>query len=51
VLAIRDDATCLVMPRERAQIFYAHRDAQVPMPRIDPERCWEEWQAIRGHVG
>jgi hypothetical protein len=50
VLAIRDDAKCIVMPADRAQIFYTHQDAYAPLPRIDPERCWEEWQEIRHDV-
>lgn len=53
VLAVRDDAKCLIMPRDRAKTFYTVYtvlDAQAPVPRIDPERCWDEWQKIRHDI-
>jgi hypothetical protein len=47
VLAVRDHAQVVMMPRSQAEKFYASLDAQVPVPRINPERCWEEWEEIR----
>ena len=47
VLAVRDSAKCMKLPRSAAEKFYATLDAQMPIPRIDPDRCWEEWQEIR----
>jgi hypothetical protein len=50
VLEVRDNAVCTQMPRSQAERFYASLDAQIPIPRLDPERIWEEWQAVRDHV-
>jgi hypothetical protein len=47
VLAIRDAALCVMMTEAQAEMFYGSLDAQVRVPRIDPTRCWEEWQVIR----
>ncbi|WP_425614886.1 hypothetical protein NA78x_004769 [Anatilimnocola sp. NA78] len=47
VLQVRDSAKCIFMPISQAQKFYASLDAQVPVPRIDPDNIWAEWQAIR----
>jgi hypothetical protein len=38
------------MTRSQAVKFYAALDAQTPIPRLDPDRIWEEWQEIRGQV-
>lgn len=48
VLEIRDSAVCMQMPLSQAERFYASLDAQVPVPRLNPERIWEQWQAVRG---
>lgn len=50
VLAVRDGARCIAMPESKAEKFYASMEAQFPnlYPRIDPDRVWEEWQAITG---
>lgn len=50
VRAIRDEAKCMVMSRLQAQAFYDHLDGEVPIPRINPERCWQEWQKLRREV-
>jgi hypothetical protein len=47
VLAVRDSASCTRMPLSQAEKFYASLDAQMPIPRLNPERIWEEWQAVR----
>jgi hypothetical protein len=47
VLEVRDQAACTQMPLSQAEKFYASLDAQVPVPRLNPERIWEEWQAVR----
>jgi hypothetical protein len=50
VLEVRDRATCIQMPLSQAERFYAALDAQMPIPRLNPERIWEEWQAVRDGV-
>jgi hypothetical protein len=50
VLAVRDSAQSTAMTETQAKKFYSSLDAQVSVPRIDPERIWEEWQEIRQHV-
>lgn len=50
VHAIRDEAKCVVMPPENANAFFSVLDAQAPVPRIDPERVWVEWQRIRPEI-
>lgn len=50
VLAVRDGAQCTAMPVSQSQKFYAAMDAQFPVPRINPERCWEDWQEIRART-
>ena len=47
VLSIRDNAQCIKMPIAQAKKFYASLDAQFVYPRINPDSCWEEWQALR----
>ena len=50
VLQVRDTAVCTQMPRSKAERFYAALDARMPIPRLDPERVWEQWQAMRDRV-
>jgi hypothetical protein len=47
VLEVRDNAVCSQLPLSQAEKFYASLDAQMPIPRLNPERIWEEWQAAR----
>jgi hypothetical protein len=47
VLEVRDGAVCTQMPLSQAEAFYTALDAQMPIPRLNPERIWEEWQAVR----
>lgn len=46
VLEIRDRAHFLMMPESQARKFWAAMDAKIPMPRLDPDNIWEEWQAL-----
>ncbi len=50
VLEVRDEAACTQVSLSRAEKFYASLDAQMPIPRLDPERIWEQWLAIRDRV-
>lgn len=50
VLEVRDDAACVQMPLSQAEHFYAALDAQMPIPRLNPNRIWEEWQAAREQI-
>lgn len=50
VIAVRDDAESIQMSKSKAELFYAVLDAQAPVPRIDPDRVWEDWQAIREQI-
>jgi hypothetical protein len=50
VLEVRDGAACTQMPLSQAERLYAALDAQMPIPRLHPERIWEEWQAVREQV-
>ena len=43
VLAIRDSAECTMVPRAMAPQIVEARGYD----DIDPERAWEEWNAIR----
>ncbi|MEL4504888.1 hypothetical protein AAEX63_08645 [Luteococcus sp. H138] len=43
VMAIRDDAVTIALPRAQAQSMAAARGYD----DIDPERAWEQWQAVR----
>lgn len=45
---MRDDAACTQMPLSKAEKSYAPLDARMPIPRLNPARIWEEWQAVRG---
>lgn len=47
VLEVRDGAACTQMPLSQAEKFYASLDAQMPIPRLNPERIWDEWRAAR----
>jgi hypothetical protein len=51
VLEVRDTAACTQMTVSQAERFYASLDAQIPIPRLNPERVWEQWQAVRDRVG
>lgn len=50
VLAVRDSTASIDMPASKAAVFYSSLDARVPVPRLDPDRLWVEWQEIREHV-
>lgn len=43
VIAIRDNADCIMMPAAAK----AEMEEDRGYPDIDPERCWEEWLAVR----
>ncbi|MDF9716239.1 hypothetical protein INN71_11505 [Nocardioides sp. ChNu-153] len=43
VLAVRDGATCVRVPRSVAAALAEQRGYD----DLDPERVWEEWQAVR----
>lgn len=43
VESIRDNAVCMTMPKSVA----AKMAEQRGYDDIDPENCWEEWQAVR----
>jgi hypothetical protein len=42
-LDIRDGATCIRLPRSLAEATAEQRG----YPDLDPERCWEQWRAVR----
>jgi len=48
VLAVRDNAKWIEMTQSQADKFYAAFDARIKLPRLDPDRIWEEWQALNG---
>ncbi len=50
VLEVRDGAQCIAMPASQAEKFYASLDSQFPVPRLNPDNIWQEWQAIRSHL-
>jgi acyl carrier protein len=50
VLEVRDKAVFVMMSPEQSRKFYESLDAQAPVPRLDPDRVWEEWQEIRGKL-
>jgi hypothetical protein len=50
VLHIRDTAVSIDMPPEQAKVFYASLDAKVPVPRLNPDQIWREWQEVRGQI-
>ena len=43
VESIRDSAVCMTMPRSVAEKMAQQRGYD----DINPEHCWEEWQAVR----
>lgn len=43
VIAIRDEAVTIALPRAEAQSMAAARGYD----DIDPEHAWEQWQAVR----
>jgi hypothetical protein len=43
VLDIRDGATCIRSPKSLAEAMAEERGYR----DLDPERCWEQWQAAR----
>lgn len=43
VLDLRDGATCVRLPRSVAAAMADERG----YADLDPERCWEQWQAVR----
>ncbi|MFI7678243.1 hypothetical protein [Actinophytocola sp. NPDC049390] len=43
VLGIRDGATCVRLPRSVAEAMAEQRG----YADLEPERCWEQWQAVR----
>ena len=47
VFVVRDGAQCMMMPVSQAEKFYASLDSQMPIPRLDPEQIWEQWQEVR----
>lgn len=47
VLAIRDSAECTMVPRDVVPEIVASRGYE----DIDPERAWDEWNAIRPSLG
>ena len=46
VIAIRDEANCVMMPLAAK----AGLDDERGYPDIDPEQCWEEWQVVRAKL-
>jgi hypothetical protein len=46
VIAIRDDADCVMMPLAAK----ADLDKERGYADIDPEQCWEEWQIVRAKL-
>jgi hypothetical protein len=43
VLALRDSASCIALPRAEAASFIEARGYS----DIDPRKCWEDWQRVR----
>jgi hypothetical protein len=50
VLAIRDESLSIAMTLTQAAAYYADLNARMPVPRLNPQRAWEEWQAIRKQI-
>lgn len=44
VLDVRDNATCIRVQRSLAEAMAQQRG----YADLDPEQCWEQWQAVRG---
>ena len=50
VLAVRDNAQWLEVTQSQADKFHAVFAAKTGLPRLDPDRIWEEWQALNGRT-
>jgi hypothetical protein len=50
VIEVRDGAVCSLMTLSQAERFYTELDARAPVLRLDPERLWEQWQAVRDRL-
>jgi hypothetical protein len=50
VLHVRDSAQGAQMTRSMAEKYYSALDAEMAIPRLDPDRLWEEWQKIRPSI-
>jgi hypothetical protein len=46
MIAIRDDADCVMMPLAAK----ADLDEERGYADIDPEQCWEQWQIVRAKL-
>jgi hypothetical protein len=46
VLAIRDDANCMMLP-PAAKVAMDQKRGYVD---IDPEQCWEQWSNVRAQL-
>lgn len=47
VLALRDSAPCIALPRAEAANFIEARGYN----DVDLRRCWEDWQRVRTQLG
>ena len=50
VLHVRDTAVCVQMTQSQANKFYESLDSQMPIPRLNPDSIWDEWQAVRDKI-
>lgn len=50
VLHVRDTAVCIQMTQSQANKFYESLDSQMPIPRLNPESIWDEWQVVRNKI-
>lgn len=46
VVAIRDEANCVMMPAAQAK----KQEESRGYPDVDPENCWEDWQQMRAEL-
>jgi hypothetical protein len=46
VMAIRDNANCVLLPRP----LKAEMEEKRGYADIDPERCWEDWLIVRAKM-
>ena len=46
VIAIRDNADCVMLPRSAK----AEMEEERGYTDIDPERCWEDWSIVRAKL-
>lgn len=51
VLAVRDNAAFAMLSPEQAEKFHAAMKSQFPIPQLNPDRIFEEWQEIRSQAG